>query len=137
MDHAEDTTLQSTSILLVMIPKYYIIPQQALKRGKGTKNNLMSVKKKDVRNFTFYFLLKVLAICCLCISVICIKVSYGISSRRAGERICSFITSQYVTIATSDTTDKPLRKYTIKMHLLQQSGPLVPFLMNRNLILVP
>jgi hypothetical protein len=88
-----------------------IIPQLALKRGKGTKNNIdVSKKKKEVRNFLFYFL-EVLAICCLCISFICIKVSYGISSRRAGERICTFITSQYVTIATSDTTDKPEKMY--------------------------
>jgi hypothetical protein len=46
MYHAEDTTLQSTSILLVMIPEYYIIPQQALKRGKGTKNNIDVSKKR-------------------------------------------------------------------------------------------
>jgi hypothetical protein len=46
MDHAEDTTLQSTSILLVMIPEYYIIPQQVLKRGKGTKNNIDVNKKR-------------------------------------------------------------------------------------------
>jgi hypothetical protein len=46
MDHTEDTALQSTSILLVMIAEYYIIPQLALKRGKGTKNNIDVSKKR-------------------------------------------------------------------------------------------
>jgi hypothetical protein len=71
---------------------------------------LMSVKKEGGKKFSV-LLLEVLTICCLCISFICRKVSYGISSRRAGERICTIITSQYVTIATSDTTYKPEKMY--------------------------
>jgi hypothetical protein len=46
MDHAEDTALKSTSILLAMIPEYYIIPQLALKRGRGDKNNIDVSKKR-------------------------------------------------------------------------------------------
>jgi hypothetical protein len=45
MDHAEDTALQSTSILLVMIPEYYNTSASTEER-KGTKNNIDVSKKR-------------------------------------------------------------------------------------------
>jgi hypothetical protein len=41
-----------------MIPEYYIIPQQALKRGKGTKNNIDVSKKEGGKKFSVLLFIK-------------------------------------------------------------------------------